>query len=34
VELIEVEAIEPDLYLGYDAGGGAMFADAVVGSMT
>jgi glutathione synthase/RimK-type ligase-like ATP-grasp enzyme len=34
VELIEVEAIEPDLYLGYDAGGGALFAEAVVEAMT
>ena len=29
-ELIEIEAIEPDLYLGYDPAGGAMFANAVV----
>ncbi|HEX9932012.1 MAG TPA: hypothetical protein VGB08_04155, partial [Allosphingosinicella sp.] len=28
-ELIELELIEPDLYLGYDANQGAMFADAV-----
>ncbi|HEY0148875.1 MAG TPA: hypothetical protein VGB70_07705 [Allosphingosinicella sp.] len=27
-ELIELELIEPDLYLGYDAKGGAMFAEA------
>jgi glutathione synthase/RimK-type ligase-like ATP-grasp enzyme len=27
-ELIELELIEPDLYLGYDPGGGAMFAGA------
>jgi glutathione synthase/RimK-type ligase-like ATP-grasp enzyme len=28
-ELIELELIEPDLYLGYDPAGGAAFADAV-----
>jgi len=28
-ELIELELIEPDLYLGYDAGGGAAWASAV-----
>jgi glutathione synthase/RimK-type ligase-like ATP-grasp enzyme len=28
-KLIELEAIEPDLYLGYDAGEGALFAGAV-----
>jgi hypothetical protein len=28
-ELIELELIEPDLYLGYDPGGGAAFSDAV-----
>ena len=28
-ELIELELIEPDLYLGYDAGGGAAWAEAV-----
>ena len=29
-ELIELELIEPDLYLGYDSGAGARFAEAVL----
>jgi glutathione synthase/RimK-type ligase-like ATP-grasp enzyme len=32
-ELIELELIEPDLYLGYDARGGALFAEAVLGAL-
>ena len=32
-ELIELELIEPDLYLGYDGKGGATFAEAVLGAV-
>ena len=32
-ELIELELVEPDLYLGYDASGGAAFADAVTAAL-
>lgn len=32
--LIEIEAIEPDLYLGYDPAGGAGFAEAVEAALT
>ena len=32
-QLIELELIEPDLYLGYDAGAGARFAAAVAAAL-
>ena len=32
-ELIEVELIEPDLYLGFDAGGGAVYGEALLAAL-
>jgi hypothetical protein len=32
-ELIEVELIEPDLYLGFDPGGGAVYAEAILSAL-